>query len=57
VYTTPLRTVAGLRIDADHKVLERDAATKSYSRDFAAMCDELASALANLAKFLARRAT
>ena len=56
-YTKPLRTLANLRIDADHKVLDRDAATKSYSRDFAAMCDELASALANLADLLARRAT
>jgi hypothetical protein len=57
VYTKPLRTVADLRIDADHKVLERDAATKSYSRDFAAMCDELVSALANLAELLERRPT
>lgn len=57
VYTTPLRTLAGLRVDADHKVLEPDAATKSYSRNFAAMCDELASALSNLAELLAQRAT
>lgn len=57
VYTKPLRILADLRIEADHKVLERDAVTKSYSRDFSAMCDGLASALANLAELLARRAT
>jgi len=55
VYTTPLRTLGKLRIEADHKVLERDAVTKSYSREFASMCDELASALASLAKLLAGR--
>ena len=55
VYTRPLRTVADLRTNADHKILDRDAAAKSYSRDFAAMCDELVSALANLAELLERR--
>ena len=37
--------------------LDRDAAAKSYSRDFAAMCDEPVSALANLAELLERRPT
>lgn len=55
VYTTPLRALGSLRIDADHKVLERDAAAKSYSRDFGSKCDELASALVSFAELLARR--
>jgi len=55
VYTKPLQTLGKLRIDADHKVLERDANTKSYSREFAVMCDELASALVSLAKLLEGR--
>jgi hypothetical protein len=53
VYTAPLQALKNLRVDADHKVLERDAVAKSYSREFAKMCDDLTSALEALAKLLA----
>lgn len=56
VYTTPLRKLAELRVEADHKVLEPDSATKSYSRDFANICDKLARALDEFAKLLSERA-
>jgi len=49
LFTDPLRIVADLRIAADHKVLEADSATRSYSRDFAELCDTLAQALEKLA--------
>ena len=55
VYTTPLRKLGELRVEADHKVLEADSATKSYSRDFANICDDLAHALEELAKLLSER--
>lgn len=51
-FTTPLRSLGALRVDADHKVLQPDVDTKCYSRDFAAMCDELRSALLKLSKLL-----
>jgi len=45
VYTMPLRKLANLRITADHRILEPDSSTKSYSREFAEMCDVIANAL------------
>lgn len=50
LFTKPLRTLKQLRVAADHKVLNPDAATKSYSRDFAEMCDSLAQALERFAE-------
>lgn len=55
--TAPIRALGTLRVNADHKVLLPDLTTKSYSRDFAAMCDELGSALLKLFELLARRTT
>jgi len=54
LYTKPLRKLAGLRVDADHKVLESDVGTKSYSREFAAMCDDLTRALHQLTNLIAK---
>lgn len=45
-FTKPLRMIANLRIDADHKVLLPDGDSKSYSQEFAALCSTLATALA-----------
>ena len=50
--TKPLRELAKLRIAADHKVLKPESTTKSYSREFAKMCNELAQALSQFAKLL-----
>ena len=55
-FTKLLRTLSKLRVAADHKVLEAESATRSYSREFAEICDRLAQALERLAKLLTRRA-
>lgn len=54
--TALLRQLSELRVAADHKVLEVDSETKSYSREFAEMCNGLADALESLARLLAERA-
>lgn len=53
--TTLLRPLSQLRVAADHKVLEVETETRSYSRRFAEMCNELAVSLEELAKLLAER--
>jgi len=50
IFTEPLRKLAELRIAATHKVLEPDSSTKSYSREFAEMCNVIAKALEQLSK-------
>ncbi|MEQ1742273.1 MAG: hypothetical protein ABL869_07240 [Candidatus Nitrotoga sp.] len=52
-----LRPLSQLRAAADHKVLEVEAETRSYSREFAEICNELAASLEELARLLAERAT
>lgn len=54
VYSMPLRKLADLRVEADHKVLGPDADAKSYSREFGGMCDQLAAALDQLANLFRR---
>jgi hypothetical protein len=41
----PLKKVGQLRVDADHKVLEPEAEGRSYSNDFANLCDDLKNGL------------
>lgn len=54
--TKLLRPLSDLRVAADHKVLEVETEAKSYSREFAEMCNDLAEALESLARLLAERA-
>jgi len=54
--TKRLRQLSELRVAADHKVLEAETETTSYSRKFADMCNQLAEALETLAGLLAARA-
>ena len=54
--TKLLRPLSQLRVAADHKVLEVETETRSHSREFAEMCDELAVSLEELARLLAERA-
>ena len=54
--TDPLRALSKLRIAADHKVLEPEPTGKSYSREFANICNGLSQALEEFAKLLAGRA-
>jgi hypothetical protein len=44
-----------LRVAADHRVLEAETETRSYSREFAEICNGLADSLEELAKLLAKR--
>lgn len=53
--TKLLRPLSQLRVEADHKVLEVESETRSYSREFAEMCNELAASLEELARLLAGR--
>jgi hypothetical protein len=55
LFTKPLRVLTQLRVAADHKVLKPDVATKSYSHEFAEMCDSLAQALERLAELRAEQ--
>lgn len=55
--TKLLRPLLQLRVAADHKVLKVEAETRSYSREFAEMCNELAASLEALARHLAERAS
>lgn len=57
LYTTHLKELSGLRTDADHKVLDRSLEAKTYSREFAAMCDKFSSVLSTLADLLEDRAS
>lgn len=56
LFTGPIRALAKLRVTADHKVLEPESETRSYSREFASMCNELSQALEQLANLLTGRA-
>lgn len=47
-----LRKVSALRIDADHKVLNRDEKPSTYSEKFAALCREVTAAVEELARAL-----
>ncbi|MDZ7920066.1 MAG: hypothetical protein U5O12_08690 [Rhodoferax sp.] len=51
--TKLLRPLSQLRVAADHKVLGVETEMRSYSRDFAEMCNQLAESLEELAKLLA----
>lgn len=53
--TKRIQLLSKLRVAADHKVLEVETETKSYSREFAEICNGLAEALENLARLLAER--
>ena len=53
--TNLLRPLSQLRVAADHKVLDVETETRSYSREFAEMCSQLAESLEELAKLLAER--
>ncbi len=52
VLTKLLRPLGALRVAADHKVLEAETEARSYSREFAQMCNELAESLEELAQLL-----
>ena len=54
--TKLLRPLSQLRVSADHKVLEAESETRSYSREFAEICNELAGSLEKLAILLTDRA-
>ena len=51
--TNLLRPLSQLRVAADHKVLGVETEMRSYSREFAEMCNQLAESLEELAKLLA----
>jgi len=53
--TRLLRPLSQLRVAADHRVLEADSETRSYSREFAEMCNEIAVSLEELTRLLAER--
>lgn len=53
--TKLLRPLSMLRAAADHKVLRAETETRSYSREFAEMCNGLAESLEKFAKLLAER--
>lgn len=57
ILTNLLRPLSQLRVAADHKVLEVETETRSYSREFAEMCNELAISLEEVARLLAERVT
>ena len=46
--TAPLKVVSELRVAADHKVLEPDSETQSYSTKFAQLCKELTAGIADI---------
>ncbi|UML92563.1 hypothetical protein [Shewanella xiamenensis] len=49
----PLKKVAQLRVDADHKILSPQAESRSYSSDFANLCFELKNGIAKIRTALA----
>lgn len=51
--TGRLRPLSQLRVNADHKVLTPEAESKSYSRQFAQMCNDIAKSLEQIAPLLA----
>ena len=53
--TELLRPLSMLRVAADHKVLQAETETRSYSREFAEMCNGLAESLEKFAELLAKR--
>ena len=55
LFTGRLRPLSKLRVTADHKVLVPESATRSYSREFAEMCNELSQALEQLANLISGR--
>lgn len=54
--TGQIRTLTQLRVTADHKVLEPESVTRSYSREFAELCNGLSQALEQLTQLLTDRA-
>lgn len=48
----PMKEVARLRGDADHKVLSPDSELQSYSNAFANLCDELTNGISDIRKAL-----
>lgn len=54
--TGQIRALSKLRVTADHKVLEPESTTRSYSREFAEMCNGLSQALEQLTQLLTGRA-
>jgi hypothetical protein len=53
--TNLLRPLSKLRAEADHKVLAAEIESRSYSREFAEICNELAESLESLARLLAQK--
>lgn len=49
----PLKNVAKLRIEADHKILAPEATSRSYSIDFANLCTELMNGIVKMRTALA----
>lgn len=54
--TNLLKPLSELRVVSAHKVLVAESEMRSYSREFAVMCNELAASLEKLARLLAKRA-
>lgn len=55
VFTGPLKVVAKLRIDADHKVLSPDSEIQSYSNTFANLCNDLTKGISVIREALASK--
>lgn len=52
--TGRLRPLGELRVDADHRVLTPEAELKSYSRQFAQICNDIAESLERFATLIAK---
>lgn len=50
----PLKEVANLRVEADHKILSSQAPNRSYSNDFSNLCVELKNGIRKIRAALAR---
>ena len=54
-FTGPLKVVAKLRIDADHKILSPDSEIRSYSKSFADLCNDLTKGISVIREALASK--
>ncbi|MBJ6752824.1 hypothetical protein [Geomonas anaerohicana] len=45
IYTKPLKMLSELRVDADHRILGPEPSPRSYSREFADICDQFTEIL------------
>ena len=57
IYTKPLKTLSELRIDADHRILGPEQEPRSYSREFADICDQFTDILNELYGHISNKQT